>query len=428
MRISIKVEANGEAMDTVDYELRQRAENAHVPPLKIGYLVPEFPSQTHAFFWREVKGLRAEGIDVRLISTKAPSDPSLHDFSLLAAGETSYLFPPPMYESLKWILCWPRAALRAVRYALQLDQSTIAERVKVLALVPSAAALVRYCQSQRIAHLHVHSFANALHLAALANCMSGLRYSATLHGDLPVYGTDHAQKLRGASFATAVTRPLIDQISECAPGTETHLITMGVDVDHFRPALRGACTSGGRLHAVSIARLNRTKGHSYFLEAMASLVGSGIDLHYSIAGEGPHRVAIEADISRLKLHDRVSMLGAISEERVRELLHTSDIFILSSFGQGEAAPVAVMEAMACGVPVICSRIGGTEDMIDHGVDGLLTAQEDVQALEIAVRMLVSRPALALQLAKAARNTACRKFDYRSTAAQLACAIRQSLIV
>lgn len=412
-------------MDALVQKATGEASAAAEPPLRIGYLVPEFPSQTHAFFWREVQGLRAIGVDVRLLSTRRPSEPSPHEFSAAAMKQTHYLFPPNWLNTVRFLSGRPKATTRALRYIMALTESSSIERLKILAMLPSACELATFCDIEQVSHVHIHSFANAMHIGAMANILAGVPYSAVLHGDLPVYGTDHARKLDRASFAVAVTRPLVEQIARVSD-TKTHEISMGVDVERFTPAPARPDAHAGPLRAISVTRLNRMKGHAFFLEAMARLVAEGIDIQYSIAGEGPHREEIEATIRRLGLDERVRLLGAVSDERVLDMLHRSDVLVLSSHLQGEAAPVAVMEAMACGLPVICSRIGGTPDMIEDGVDGLLVAQRDIDALAQATRLLASDPLERARLGLAARQTACRKFDYRIKAAQLAAAIRQSI--
>ena len=99
------------------------------------------------------------------------------------------------------------------------------------------------------------------------------------------------------------------------------------------------------------------------------------------------------------------------------------VVLLTSIGQGEAAPVAVMEAMSCGLPCIVSIIGGTADMIRDGEDGLLVPQEDVEAIAAALRKLVTDPDLRRAMGQAARTSAEEKFDHHRNAIALYEAIR-----
>lgn len=389
----------------------------------IGYLVPEFPSQTHAFFWRELTAMEEAGATVQVFSTRRPpADACPHAFRAAAVARTDYLFPPRIGPALGHMLRHPAGTLAAAAMALRLPQSPWRDRLRVLALLPSAATLAAACRRAGIGHVHIHSCANSAYLGLMGGQMGGPSYSLTLHGDLPVYGRDHPTKMGRARFVSAVTRALAADIARVSPGTPAPVIWMGVDTARFCPApdLRG---QGGPFTVVTVARLNRMKGHVFFLRAMATLVAEGHDIRYRIAGEGPERGPILAEIARLGLTDRVEMLGSIDEGAVLTLLQSADALALTSTGQGEAAPVAVMEAMACGLPAVVSIIGGTPDMITDGRDGFLVPQEDVTAITAAFRQLLSTPGLPTRIATAARETALRDFDHRQNAALLLAAIR-----
>jgi glycosyltransferase involved in cell wall biosynthesis len=176
---------------------------------------------------------------------------------------------------------------------------------------------------------------------------------------------------------------------------------------------------------VTVGRLALCKGHKHALAAMRKAIDAGVSLRYSIVGDGPDRASIEADVRRFGLADHVSMLGTMGEAKIAELLTGADVFLLSSIGIGEASPVAVMEAMATGVAVVCSRIGGTPDMITDGVDGLLVDQGDEAGLSSALRRLHDDDGLRLRLSDAARARAVRQFDSRSLAARMLGIIRDT---
>ena len=396
----------------------------------IGYLVPEFPSQTHAFFWREVGALEEAGVPVYLLSTsRPPPDSCPHEFAAAARERTEYLFPPRLAASLAGLALRPVGTVRAIRYILGLGETPLAGRLRLLALIPTAMGLVQTAGRHGLTHVHIHSCANAAHLGALGHVLGGLDYSLTLHGDMAVYGTDHAAKMREARFVSAVTRPLQRSLEEgIGPGRPYPVIWMGVDTDRFRPpADRRRRDPSAPLRALTVARLNAKKGHVFFLRAMARLRSEGIDIEYQIAGDGPARGEIEAEVARLGLGDRVTLLGSVSEAGVLGLLQGTDIAALTSFGMGEAAPVSVMEAMACGVPCIVSIIGGTPDMITDRHDGMLVPQEDVDAIAAALAALAGDPSLLSEMSRNARATAIEKFDHRVNAMRLHQAIRETAV-
>ncbi len=386
----------------------------------IGYLVPEFPSQTHVFFWREIQALRQAGVKVRLLSSRQPEPGSCrHEFAAAAARQTHYVYPPNILKALGVLATRPLKALKALRYVFGLRESPLKKRVKYCGMILCAADLLADARKHGYRHLHVHSCADAAHIAALCRILGGPTYSLTLHGDLPVYGTDHASKMAGAKLVAAVTRPLQRDVQEQVgvPAERTALLWMGVDTDAFR-ADGSRAYEPNRLHLVTVARLNETKGHVHALAAMRTALDRGCDIRYTIAGEGPHRKAIEAKIEELRLGDRVEMTGTMSEGAVRAQLQRADAFVLPSFGLGEAAPVSVMEAMACGLPVVVSIIGGTPDMIADGVDGLLIPQQDEPKLADAFIRLARDPEERRRLGRAARARAVSAFDARQTARRL----------
>jgi colanic acid/amylovoran biosynthesis glycosyltransferase len=389
--------------------------------MRIGYLVPEWPGQTHAFFWRELTALRELGHSVFPFSTKHPPDDAcLHGFASEARETTHYLFPPRTLATARILAARPKGTASALAYAASLTESSLVDRAKVAALLACAADLTAKCEELAIDHLHVHSCANAAHIAAMADLLGGPGYSLTLHGDLPVYGTDHRQKMKRARFVSVVTRPLQKQVIAATDLTEERVpvVWMGVDTERFTPGPDRAGKTGP-FSMVTVARLNAAKGHAYALAALKRVRDSGLDVRYTIAGEGPHRAEIERAVAELGLADAVDLPGTRSESEVLALLQGTDAFILPSVGLGEAAPVSVMEAMSCGLPVICSRIGGTEDMISDGETGLLTAQKDVDGLARAIETLVRDPGLRHELGRNAREHARRTFDYRATAGKLA---------
>ncbi len=383
---------------------------------RIGYLVPEFPGQTHAFFWREATALEDAGFAVRFLTTRRPPGPPLpHAFAAAAAARTASLHPPGAAAIAT--LAQPAALAGALRQAARLRETPWRDRLRFPGLVLAAAALKARTAAEGVRHVHVHSFANAAHVAALARAMGGPTFSLTLHGDPAVYGVDHAAKLHGAAFATAVTRPLVAAVQAIAPGLPVHRVTMGVDTEHFTPG--PARPPGGPLRLVTVARLNPTKGHAVALAALAQAVAAGVDAVWDIAGDGPARDGIAAAIAEAGLSGRVRMLGTLGEDAVLDLLRRSDVFVLPSFGLGEAAPVAVMEAMATGLAVIATRIGGTPDMIDDGTDGILVPQQDPAAIAGAIARLAAEPGLRAALGAAARRRALADFGHRAEAAKLA---------
>jgi glycosyltransferase involved in cell wall biosynthesis len=201
---------------------------------------------------------------------------------------------------------------------------------------------------------------------------------------------------------------------------------MGVETSELASLGRHRSYIDGSLHLVTVARLNQRKGHVHALAAIQRGVQLGLDLRYTIAGEGPYRESIQSQVAKLGLQDRVTLTGTQSETEVYQLLSDADAFVLPSIGTGEAWPVSVMEAMGAGLPVIASEIGATPEMINSGVDGFLVAQGDDQAILENIVALARNVDMRARIGEAARGTARRRFDVATTAAVLRNAICSSL--
>lgn len=394
---------------------------------KLGYVVPEFPSQTHIFFWREITALRSFNVDVQIISTK-PGDLNKikHDFARNAKEECHYVFPPSIFGLLKFFTS-PRWLMKCIKYSLSLN-SSLKEKLRTIAIIPSAADTLHFCKKNNISHIHGHSCANVAHMLAMVSLDKSIKYSLTLHGGLKTYGTCHKEKMANATFISTVTKPLqLEIIQEVGiPADKIPVIWMGVDLKKFNHKTYSKTTSEP-LRLITVARLDQGKGHHYSLEALAHLRDEGHIFTYDIIGGGNYESQIIKKIATLNLEKHVKIHGSLSENQVKELLSQSDIFLLTSAGVFEAAPVSVMEAMAIGLPVICSKIGGTPDMVTEGYDGYLTEQRNVEDIYKAIMIFFNNIELCEIMGRQAHKTASEKFSHLIQAKKLLDAIKSSHI-
>lgn len=186
-------------------------------------------------------------------------------------------------------------------------------------------------------------------------------------------------------------------------------VPTGIDTDRFVPGnrtiARGQLNLPLNVPIIGIvATLRSWKGHTYLLEAFARLADPSALL--LIVGDGPQRQNLEHEIARLHLHDRVFMPG--NQRDVIPWLHAMDIFVLPSYAN-EGVPQALMQAMACGVPVISTPIGSITEAVQDGVSGRIVAARDADALRLAIEALLQNPEQRALFGAAARNTAIEKF-------------------
>jgi glycosyltransferase involved in cell wall biosynthesis len=186
-----------------------------------------------------------------------------------------------------------------------------------------------------------------------------------------------------------------------APQNRIRVIYNGIDTQRFHPsecAANGKATPGP---IVTVGRLVAQKNHELFLRAAATLAQELEGARFIIVGAGPRRAALEAQAHTLGIADRVSFAG--ERQDVETVLQTAALFWLTS--RWEGLPNVALEAMASGVPVIATDVGGTRELIRSGVDGFVVPAQDHEGFVRHSRDLLCDAGRRRQFAVAARTRA-----------------------
>jgi hypothetical protein len=191
------------------------------------------------------------------------------------------------------------------------------------------------------------------------------------------------------------------------PADRPHtVITDAVDVNRLTAPdrmLEQVGTAERPLRLLSVGRLHWKKGHDYALGAVRTLIDGGLDVSYRIVGDGEHREPTQFAIDDLGLSDNVELLGSLPAAEVHEQLAWADVLIHPSLT--EAFGVAVAEAQAMGLPVVCSNAGGLSENVEDDVTGFVVARRDPEAIARAVARLAHDPQLRAQMGRAGRDRA-----------------------
>ena len=176
-----------------------------------------------------------------------------------------------------------------------------------------------------------------------------------------------------------------------------------------RRDLRGSLTGGkDRSIVLTLARLAEQKGIGCLIEA-ATRVPEAV---FAVAGDGPERGVLEAKADALGVRNRFLFLG--HRRDAPDLLASCDLLVLPSLFEG--LPVSVLEAMASAKPVVATAVGGTDEVVEHGVTGFLVPPSDPAALADAIRKVLADPLLARRLGAEGRRRVRREFSAESVAA------------
>lgn len=186
-----------------------------------------------------------------------------------------------------------------------------------------------------------------------------------------------------ADIVMPVSEALREGIHAIGADTEFRVVPNVVDTSRFRPD--GALTPSGRL--IGIGNLYEAKGWEDLFDALGLLRERGRALHLDVYGDGVLRAKLEAQLSRLGLGDLVTLHGWRPKDEVAEQLRRSELFVITS--RYDSNPCAVIEALASGVPVVGTAVGGIPEMVTDGM-GILAKPGEAESIAGAIEAALER--------------------------------------
>ncbi len=281
-----------------------------------------------------------------------------------------------------------------------------------LEVFPSLLALLR---REKIQVIHANTRVTQV-LGSALSALTGVPMVTPCHGF-------HDRKIGRRLFpcwgkkVIAVSNPTLDQLVRryrmASPG-QVVLVHNGIEVGHFLQPVdpkkvvwfRQTVGLKGRPVVGTIARLSSVKGQEFLLRSVPGLLKEFSDLAVLLVGEGPEREALVRLSYALKIQDHVVITPSVEDTRIP--LAAMDLFVYPSLQEGFG--LAIVEAMASGVPVVATSAGGPKDIIENGVSGLLVPPGDTEALGAAIRSLLADPIRCERIKQAARERAKAHFN------------------
>jgi len=214
--------------------------------------------------------------------------------------------------------------------------------------------------------------------------------------------------LRKSTAVTAVSPSVAGHAANLGTRASVQVIPNSVDVERFCPP-PGVNGNGGDDHSVLfLGRLSRNKGPQYLVEAIPQVVSEIPDASFDFVGDGPLRDALARRMGELGLNGNVRIHGKVPD--VVPVLQRAGVVVRPSLTEG--MPLAVMEAMACGKPVLATRVGGTPDLILDGETGILFDPGDVDALVAGLIHVLENKERAATMGRRAREWAERQVTWK----------------
>ncbi len=396
---------------------------------RIAYLFSRYPVVSQTFADSEMLELESLGYRLAIASLNPPVDAFRHerydDF------QAEVLYPPPT-SVLK---AWQRRFVESGEWQQRLGPMIARHNrdygpdYKAETRARNAVYFAELLKSRGVGHIHVHFANRATHTALFIKQWAGIPFSFTAHAqDFMVdLGSDDLlrEMCAEAEFTVAVSDHSRDLLRAACPASaeKIHRVYNGIRPADF-PVASGIGERRGRpLRIITIGRLIEFKGFHHLIAACAQLKGRGIPFELCIIGEGPWRSRLQEQAASLGIDDAVEFAGVQSGDTVKARLAQSDVFalacIVDSKGASDILPTVIMEAMACALPVVSTRLVGVPEMVEHEATGLLVEPGDEQALASALEGLSQDRVRAAELGRNGSKRALKIFDQRITSAQLA---------
>src|SRR6266496_737948 len=389
------------------------------------YLFERFPSFGQTFCYREVAELYRQGVAVPIFSIRNPKDEPVQDWDARIVQRVHYL--PEEMELLDDVRRASKKGKLAPEIVAALDGW--GRRTDFLRLYQAVYVGLRL-QEAGISHVHAHFAGMAARTAFWIGKFFPITFSFTAHANdifAPRKFEIGLDKLVGAARVVVTETDyaekfLRERFPECAD--RIHRVYNGLNLAEFRRAT----FSSDPPSIVAIGRVIVKKGFANLIRACALLVERGKSFRCEIVGEGPLENQLRAQIEQLRLQEFVRLPGPKPQHELRARLANASVFVLPSVPEPEGGmdnlPTVIMEAMATGLPVVSTRVGGIPEMVIDNQTGFLVQPEDAVALAGAIEKVTNDRSLGQTLGRAGYERAQKLFSIEKNVREL-CALLSS---
>lgn len=379
---------------------------------RIGYVLKVYPRLSETFIVNELLAHERAGGQIDIFSLRPPTGGRFH---------------PDIGEIRAAVTYLPASGLRATDLWRALREGDAGE----LVADPDAAdvrdalqavLLAREVRARGVEHLHAHFASSAAAVTRLAARLAGVTYSVTAHAK-DIYHEDVdpdrlALRLRDAGSVITVSNFNLAHLRRIAPQASVHRVYNGLDLRRF-PYLAAPRRSRD---IVAVGRLVEKKGFGDLVDACALLAGAGRTVRCRIVGTGPYEDDLRARISEHGLQDSVQLLGARTQDEVREIVQASAVMaapcVVGADGNRDGLPTVLIESLALGTPAVSTPVTGIPELIRDGDTGLLVPEHDPAALAAALARILDDERLAARLAARGRALVEQCFDIDAGAARI----------
>lgn len=353
---------------------------------KVAYIVSRFPKLTETFVLNEILAVEKQGIEIALYPLLKERADKMHPEAerwVRRAHYTPFINPAIVSANLYFLLRKPGTYARTFWNLLWSTRGSARFFKGALAFFPKSVYLARKMAADGITHIHAHFASHPAAAAFVIHRLTGIPYSFTAHGS-DIHRDQHmlAEKTAEAAFVVPISLFNQEVILRACGGKfsdKMQVIHCGVDTSRFQP--NGKHPTGQKpLQIVCIGTLHEVKGQTHLIEACQILKEMGAVFSCHFIGDGPDLAELSRQANEAGLSEQVIFHGRLDQPEIIQFLHQADLLVAPSVpskdGRREGIPVVLMEAMACGLPVVSSRLSGIPEIVDDGVNGFLVEPGD----------------------------------------------------
>jgi colanic acid/amylovoran biosynthesis glycosyltransferase len=385
------------------------------PVRRVGYVVSLFPSYDETFILREIKALSDRGVRLSIFSLRRRKQAVVQEDARAFVPEThyvSYLLSRDVLAALT------RASLRQTRVVLGIVGLIVrgcwrrpTALLKSLAFVPKAIRFAEIAREQGIERLHAHWATYPATTALLMSRLTGIPWGLTCHAhDIFNDPSLLPEKIAEADFVltcTADNKRYLEGLTPLATRKVT-VVYHGLDLGRFHPLPHEATRS---VRVLAVGSLLTCKGFDILIAALGLLRRRGLDVEATVAGGGPEERNLRLQAEKEGIADRVRFSGYLTQENLIPLYQAADIFVLPAvLGQHWGIANVLVEALACGVPVVTTPLPSLPELVEDGVHGLVARHQDPGDLAEKIERLARDPELRRRLGEAGRRRVEERFD------------------
>jgi glycosyltransferase involved in cell wall biosynthesis len=402
---------------------------------RIAYLLTAFPTVSETFVEGEFRALLQRGLPIDLYATRNFREstlPSIQEGDRgLEIQRSPYLLGWEIPRAaLYFLLRRPAQTLGALLAIVAGNAASPRYLAHALGLFPKSLVFARRMQQRDTRHVHGTWAHYPATVAYTISRVLGISYSFTGHAGLDVLSDQSflAAKVRGARFVLTCHEATHASLGRLAPdcASKIHTIHHGVTLSQVPPP--GSVPRSHPPEIVSVGRLTAEKGFLDLLQAAARLAKGGVPFRLRIYGKGPQRAFLERERDGLGLSEIAFFEGVAPHQEILQALARATVVALASYPPPDknmdGIANVLVEAMACGTPVVSTQYEGSTELLQGGRLGFLVPPRSPQRLAEALQSLLADPLRREELSRLGRQRVEMDFDRERNVESVATLFRQ----